>query len=56
VEHGAQGQRHVVARVAVGHREDVEVVDLLAPVLEVRESDRHHAPEALYGRIGHWGR
>ena len=30
VEHGAQRERHVVARVAVGDREDVEVVDLLA--------------------------
>ena len=32
-----QGQRHVVARVAVGDREDVEVVDLLPARLEVRE-------------------
>ena len=35
VEHGAQRQRHVVARVAVGDREHVEVVDLLAPLLEM---------------------
>ena len=33
----AQRQRHVVARVAVGDREDVEVVDLLAARLEVRQ-------------------
>ena len=30
LEHGAHRERHVVARVAVGDREDVEVVDLLA--------------------------
>ena len=32
-EHGAQGQRHVVPRVAVGDREDVQVVDLLAAAI-----------------------
>jgi len=33
VEHGAHRHRHVVAGVAVGNGEDVEVVDLLAPCL-----------------------
>ena len=39
--HRVQGHRHVVARVAVGDREDVEVVHLLAPGLErgVRRAD-----------------
>ena len=36
VDHRAQGHRHVVARVAVGDREDVQVVDLLATALELR--------------------
>jgi hypothetical protein len=31
VEHGAQRERHVVAGVAVGDREHVEVVYLTAP-------------------------
>ncbi len=35
VDHMAKGQRHVVAGVAVGDREHVQVVDLLAPLLEV---------------------
>ena len=37
VEHGAQRERHVVAGVAVGDREDVEVVDLPPPGLELDE-------------------
>src|SRR3954465_5690258 len=31
LEHGAQREPHVVARVAVGHGKDVEVVDLVPP-------------------------
>ena len=37
VEHGAQRERHVVAGVAVGDREHVEVVDLAAASLELGE-------------------
>ena len=36
LEHGAHRQHHVVAGVAVGDREDVEVVDLLAARLQMR--------------------
>ena len=32
---GVERQRHVVARVAVGDREDIEVVDFLASRFEV---------------------
>ena len=46
VEHGAQRQRHVVARVAVGDREDVEVVDLVAARLELRERTLDDGAEA----------
>ena len=35
LHHGAHRHRHVVAGVAVGDREDVEVVDLLAAFLQV---------------------
>ena len=37
VEHGAQGERHVVPGVAVGDREHVEVVDLAAAGLELEQ-------------------
>ena len=53
VEHGAHGQRHVVPRVAVGDREDVQVVDLLAAVLELRERRGDHAPETDQALVGH---
>ena len=53
VEDGAQRQRHVVARVAVGDREDVEVVDLLAARLELRERGLDDEAEAEEARIGH---
>ena len=46
VEHGAQRQRHVVAGVAVGDREDVEVVDLLAARLELAEGPLDDGAEA----------
>ena len=52
VEHRAQGQRHVVARVAVGDREHVEVVDLLAPGLELRKRALDDGAEADQARIG----
>jgi len=39
VEHVAHRQRHVVAGIAVGDREDVQVVDLLAALLQVRAGD-----------------
>ena len=50
LEHRAQRERHVVAGVAVGDREDVEVVDLLAPRFEVRErpgDGRAEAPQVV---------
>ena len=53
VQHGAQRQRHVVARVAVGDREDVEVVDLLAARLEVRERALDDGAEADEAGVGH---
>ena len=60
VEAGAQRQRHVVARVAVGDGEDVEVVDLRAARLEVREGALHGGAEAdeagLGARRRHGGR
>ncbi len=40
-------QRHVVARVAVGNREDVQVIDFLAPGLELAVGSFDDAPEAL---------
>ena len=55
VAHGAQGERHVVAGVAVGDREHVEVVDLLAPLLEVGGGGADDAAESLYRGIGHAG-
>ena len=53
LEHGAQRQRHVVARVAVGDREDVEVVDLLAARFKLRESRLDDEAEAEEARVGH---
>ena len=55
MQDGAQRQRHVVARVAVGDREDVEVVDLLAPRFKLRESSLDDEAEAEETRIGHDG-
>ena len=51
----AQRQRHVVPGVAVGDREHVQVVDLLAPLLEMCGGRADHAPESLYGGISHTG-
>ena len=50
---GAQGQRHVVARVAVGDREDVEVVDLLTARLEMREGALDDRAEPDETWVGH---
>jgi hypothetical protein len=52
-EDGAQGERHVVARVAVGDGEDIEVVDLLAPRLQMRQRSLDDETEAEEARIGH---
>ena len=52
-EDRAHRQRHVVAGVSVGDREHVQVVDLLAPLLQMRERDGDDAAEALDGRVGH---
>ena len=53
VEHRAQRQRHVVAGVAVGDREDVEVVDLLAACLELAERALDDGAEPEEAGIGH---
>ncbi len=53
VEHRPEGERHVVARVAVGDREDVQVVDLLAAVLELREGGGDDPPEAQQALVRH---
>ena len=53
VEHRAQGERHVVAGVAVGDGEDVEVVDLLAARLEFDQRAPDDGPEAKETRVGH---
>ena len=47
VEDVAHRQRHVVARVPVGDREHVQVVDLLAPLLEMRERDADDLAKAM---------
>ena len=52
VEHGAQRQRHVVPGVAVGDREDVEVVDLVAACLQLRQRSLDDGPEPDEGRVG----
>ena len=45
-EDGPQGEHHVVAGVAVGDREDVEVVDLLAAGLERGQAGLDQRAEA----------
>ena len=52
VEHGAQRERHVVPGVAVGDREDVQVVDLVAACLELRQRTLDDGPKPDKGRIG----
>ena len=51
--HRLQGQRHVVARVPVGDREDVQIVDLLAAGFELGVRGLDDPAEALDRRIGH---
>jgi hypothetical protein len=53
VEHGVQRERHVVPGVAVGDGEHVEVVDLLAARLQLRQGGLDHEAEAEEARIGH---
>ena len=53
VQDGAQRERHVVPRVAVGDREDVEIVDLLAARFKLRESGLDDEAETEETRIGH---
>ena len=52
LHHGLHGQRHVVARIAVGDREDVEVVDLLPAGCELRVGGLDDPAKALDGGIG----
>ena len=56
VEHGAQRERHVVARVAVGDREDVEVVDLPPARLQMRQRAFQRDAEPDEARVRHGGR
>ena len=53
LHHRPHRHRHVVARVAVGNGEDVEVVDLLAAGVEMGICRADHPPKALYRGIGH---
>ena len=55
-EDGAQREHHVVAGVAVGDGEDVEVVDLLAAGLEVRQRSGDGGAEANQVGVGHGAR
>ncbi len=55
LQHSAQGQHHVVSRIAIGNWEHVEVVDLLATVLERRQTGLDDRPEANDAGIGHAG-
>ncbi len=52
LQNGPQGEDHVVAGVAVGDREHVEIVDLLTARLERGESGLDQDTEANDGRIG----
>ena len=55
LQHRPQRQHHVVARVAVGDREHVEVVDLLAPLFQRRQPSLDDRPKPNDARIGHSG-
>jgi hypothetical protein len=46
LQHGPQREHHVVARVAIGDREDVQIVDLLAPFLQRDKARLHERAEA----------
>ena len=52
VEDGAQRERHVVARVAVGDREHIEVVDLLAACFQLGQRALDDGTEADEAGIG----
>jgi hypothetical protein len=52
MQHRAQGEDHVVARVAVGDREHVQVIDLFAPRLERGKSGLDDRAEANYRSVG----
>ena len=51
LDHRLQGERHVVARVAVGDREHVQVIDLVASLIEVSVGGRDDAAESLDGGV-----
>ncbi len=53
VHHGAHRHRHVVAGVAVGDREHVQVVHLAPAALQLVQRGRHHAAEADQALVGH---
>src|SRR4029079_6151522 len=53
LHHGAHRHPPVVPCVAVGDREDVEVVHLLAPRIQRRVRPAHHATEPLNAGISH---
>ena len=49
LRHALYGEREIGARVAVGHRIDVEIVDLLFALLEGRKPSRKQIPSPGYG-------
>ena len=51
LQHGPQGEDHVVAGIAIGDREHVQVVDLFATLLERRQTRFDQRPEADDARI-----
>ena len=53
LHHRPHRHRHVVAGIAVGDGEDVEVVDLFAALLEIGVSRGHDPTEAHDAGIGH---
>ena len=53
--HGVQGEHHVVAGIAVGDREHVQVVDLLAARRKLCCSSGDDAAESLYRGVSHLG-
>ncbi len=53
LQHGAQRQGHVVARIAIGDRKDVQVVDLLSTRFQVRKRACNSRAEADQIRIRH---
>ena len=53
LQDGSQRQHHVVAGIAVGDREHIEVVDLLAPCFERGQARLEDDPETNDAGIGH---